>query len=288
MTSRRPAVTAAGFFDGVHLGHRLVLRELRAAASQSGARAVALTFRNHPLSVLAPEKAPLLLSTPQDRVEMLREYGAGETLVLDFTPELAATPAEDFVSMLVARLGRIECVFCGAGWRFGAGGRGSAATLRAAGIEVRETPFAEYEGARISSTRIRAAVAAGDIPAAAAMLGRPFCVSGETRSGKGEGKALGFPTVNIVPDAGMCLPPCGVYAIEGGVANLGFAPTFGDRAWEEPVLEAHYFEAPPRLAAGERARVPLLRFLRPEKRFASAAELRAQIARDAAEARKPL
>ena len=156
--------------------------------------------------------------------------------------------------------------------------------LWAAGIDVRETPFAMSGGERISSTRIRAAVRSGDLAAAAAMLGRPFALCGAVRPGKGEGRKLGFPTVNIVPAAGMCLPPRGAYAIDGGVANFGTAPTFGEDALSEPVLEAHYFARPPDFPDGG-AEVPLLRFLRPERRFADVASLRAQIAMDIAAAK---
>ena len=284
MTSPRPAAVAIGFFDGVHLGHRTILRALRDAASASGARPAVLTFRNHPLSVIDPGAAPPLLMTGERRLAELSGAAGCEVVALDFTPALAAMPPEEFIAELHGMFGRVSCVFCGPGWRFGAQGRGNAALLAAAGIEVRETPFAMESGERISSTRIRAAVRSGDLASAAAMLGRPFALCGAIRPGKGEGRNLGFPTVNIAPAAGMCLPPCGVYAIEGGIANLGTAPTFGDRAWKAPILEAHYFSRPPDFPCGA-AEVPLLRFLRPERRFPDVASLRARIALDVAAAK---
>ena len=284
MTSARPAAVAIGFFDGVHLGHRRILRALRDAASAAGARPAVLTFSNHPLAVVDPKSAPPLLMPRARRIAELAAAAGCEVAALDFTPALAAMAPEDFIARLHAMFGRVSCVFCGPGWRFGAQGRGNAATLAAAGIDVRETPFAMSGGERISSTRIRAAVRSGDLAAAAAMLGRPFALCGAVRPGKGEGRKLGFPTVNIVPAAGMCLPPRGAYAIEGGVANFGTAPTFGEDAWSEPVLEAHYFARPPDFPDGG-AEVPLLRFLRPERRFADVASLRAQIAMDIAAAK---
>ncbi|MGN0833916.1 MAG: bifunctional riboflavin kinase/FMN adenylyltransferase [Kiritimatiellia bacterium] len=278
---------AVGFFDGVHLGHREILR---------GA-AAAMTFANHPLSVLAPARAPRLIMSVADRVAAIRACGVPDVTVLDFTPELAATRAEGFVDFLARRLGRRFRAFrCGANWRFGKGGEGNAEFLRQRGLSVEVAPYVEYRGERISSSRIRASLERGEIADANAMLGRNFRVRGRPVRGKGLGAQIGYPTVNLrlaapAPDAPLVLP-LGVYevALDGhrGIANYGLAPTFGDRAWPSPVLEVHLLSDRPALPdplSPAAAAVEIVRFLRPERKFASVGELQAQIAADCAAVR---
>lgn len=269
---------AVGFFDGVHLGHQRIL---------AGADAV-LTFRNHPLSMLAPERAPRLIMTPGRRIEAIRACGVREVFAVDFTAEVAATPPEDFIERFAPRTGGSPLsVRCGENWRFGRGGSGDAAFLRARGVPVEVVPYAEYRGGRISSSRIRAALESGAVEDANAMLGRPFEVEGEVFVGKGEGSKLGFPTLNVRPAALSLRIPLGVYAVEccgmKAVANFGVAPTFGADAWRAPVLEVHFAGTDAHVADGSVV-VRLLRFLRPERTFASLDELKAQIAKDCAEA----
>lgn len=267
---------AVGFFDGVHLGHQAILRGATSA----------LTFANHPLSVLAPEKAPPLVMSVEDRIAAIRACGVRDVTVLEFTRELAAMPPEAFVrERLLA--GRPDVtVVCGANWRFGAGGAGDADFLRAAGLAVEVVPYAVFDGRPVSSSRIRSALARGDLAAANAMLGRPFAVTGVTAKGKGLGTELGAPTVNLVPSPVPVLPR-GVYVVgmngRKGVANWGLAPTLGGRSWREPVLEVHLLGEGPvaDIANGEAVRVGFFRYLRAERTFATLAELRAQIARDA-------
>ena len=275
---------AVGFFDGVHLGHRKIL---------VGADA-AVTFSRHPLEVLRPERAPVLLMTVEERVAAIRACGVRLVTVLDFTPELARVSAEDFVKKLadVALNGQDArspasgaklVVRCGDNWRFGAGGKGDANLLRSRGLEVEVVPYATYRGEPVSSSRIRQALADGQVADAAAMLGRPFVVRGEVVKGKGLGRELGFPTLNVRPDRPLNLRR-GVYAVRlggvKGVANYGLAPTMGERAWREPVLEVHLLE--PFAAADSTAVVELVDFIREERRFDSAEDLRRQIALDCA------
>lgn len=268
---------AVGFFDGVHLGHQAVLA--RAAA--------ALTFRNHPLGVLSPGRAPHLLMSCDDRLAAIRSCGVRDVRALDFTPETAAMPAGDFVRTILSEACPDGVVFCGGDWRFGRGGEGDAAFLRAHGFCVEELPYAEYCGERISSTRIRAALAAGELGDAAAMLGREWCVRGVTAAGKGLGASLGFPTLNVqLPSLEIAIPR-GVYAVEAlgsrGIANFGVAPTMGASAWSSPVLEIHFPDGlPAPCAPGSPIEVALRRFVRPERTFASLAELAHQIALDCA------
>ena len=267
---------AIGFFDGVHLGHQAILRGASAA----------LTFANHPLAVLAPEKAPRLIMSVDDRVAAIQACGVGEVRVLPFDRRLAALPPESFLRDYI---GAGCAVRCGANWRFGAGGAGDAAFLRAHGVAVEVVPFAAYEGARISSSRIRAALERGEVEAANAMLGRRFVVHGTREEGKGLGRRLGFPTLNLSPEGLALRLPHGVYAVEvggaRGVANYGLAPTLGDAAWREPVFEVHFRDGDASAGGGQAAvSVELLRFLRPECAFASLEDLQRQIKADCQEA----
>ena len=275
---------AIGFFDGVHLGHQAILRGADAA----------LTFRNHPLTVLAPEKSPRLIMTCDERIAAIKACGVRDVTVLDFTRELAEMPAESFVSRyLLSSVPRLpSSVRCGANWRFGKGGVGNAAFLRAKGIDVVVAPYTEYRGERISSSRIRAALERGEIEDANAMLGRRFEVQGLKFKGKGLGAAIDYPTINLKLSTLNLKLPLGVYEVEvegrKAIANYGLAPTMGDKAWEKPVLEIHVLQT-----GGEDVRremldemtVSLVRFIRPEKKFDSVSDLQRQIAADCAAVR---
>ena len=269
---------AVGFFDGVHAGHQLLLERADAV----------LTFTNHPATVFAPERAPLLLMTAEDRLAALAADGRRRVVARDFTPVLAAQMPSDFAVSLRRDFPDLDTVFCGANWTFGAGGAGTPAFLRERGFRVEEVPFASWRGERVSSTRIRAALGNGDVAAAAEMLGRPYSVVGDVVRGKGLGRELGFPTINVRPALGNLPLGRGVYAVATplgrGLANWGVAPTMGDRAWAEPVLEVHLL-ADPSGPPPETMRVSFASFIRPERAFASVGDLRAQLARDCADAR---
>ncbi len=281
---------AVGFFDGVHLGHRRILARADAA----------LTFQNHPTTVFAPERAPALLMTRATRLRRVAEALRSPidscalpesaspidlpVRALSFTPALAAQSPADFADWLRATYPKLETIFCGANWTFGAGGRGNPDFLRARGFQVEVVPYVELDGQPLSSTRVRAAVAAGDLTSAAKMLGRPWTLEGELVAGKGLGRELGFPTLNIHPASNLVCPPCGVYAVETpygrGIANYGHAPTTGDQSWPNPILEVHVFAREVSAVPGEALAVEMTRFIRPERRFSSLAELKSQIARD--------
>ena len=264
---------AVGFFDGVHIGHQRILAHADAA----------LTFTNHPATVFAPDRVPRLLMTTEERLAAMSVQGVRRVVARDFTPALAAQAPEDFADSLRREFPDLDTVFCGPNWTFGAGGFGTAETLRALGFRVTEVPFATWRDEPVSSTRIRAALGEGDVSAAAAMLARPYSASGRVVSGKGEGRALGFPTLNVVPSLGDLPLARGVYAVETalgrGVANWGVAPTMGDRAWPEPVLEVHLL-TPPSTPPPTTLRVAFTAFIRPERTFDSVAELQAQLVRD--------
>ena len=281
---------AIGFFDGVHLGHQAILRGADAA----------LTFRNHPLTVLSPERAPRLIMTPEERVAAIKACGVEAVTVLEFTRELAEMPAEEFAARyLTSSVSRLpSSVRCGANWRFGKGGAGDAEFLRKLGVAVEVAPYAEFKGEPISSSRIRGCLENGEIEDANAMLGRRFQVSGFRFQGKGLGGKIGYPTINLeISERESC--ECGessrislkrgVYEVEvggvKGIANYGLAPTMGDKAWTRPVMEIHL------LGQGDEAvrrktldgmKVSLVRFIRPERKFETIEDLQRQIAADCA------
>jgi len=266
---------AVGFFDGVHLGHQAILRRAKRA----------LTFGNHPLSVIAPGRAPRLIMSPEEKVAAIRACGVDEVEVVEFTPELAKLSPDEFAARyLTGPQGVRRRIVCGENWRFGAGGTGDAEFLRARGFDVEVVPYAEFGGARVSSSRIRECLGGGEIEAAAGMLGRPVFVEGTRFRGKGRGAELGFPTVNLMPAAEPAsLLPLGVYEASAcgrvALANYGLAPTMGADAWAEPVLELHFVGEPPELPPGT-VRVELRRFVRPEAKFASLDDLKRQMSVD--------
>ena len=270
---------AVGFFDGVHIGHQAILRRADRA----------LTFRNHPLSVLAPERAPRLIMSPEDKAAAIRACGVGDVELVDFTPELAALSPEEFAARHFVAPDGTRCrVVCGENWRFGAGGRGDADFLRSMGFVVEVVPYAVCGGERVSSSRIRKCLVDGDIETAAMMLGRKVAAEGLPFKGKGRGAELGFPTVNLrIAESPASMLPLGVYVVEvcgcAAVANYGKAPTMGEEAWNEPVLEIHFIGNPPAMQ-GEKVRVEFRRFIRHERKFASVEGLKRQISADIASA----
>lgn len=283
-----PVHLAMGFFDGVHRGHRQVI----ASADTPGARRAVLTFDQHPLALFAPERQPQLI-TPDwaQKAALLTAAGAEHVLVLPFTRELAALAPHAFLDAL-RETGRVVGFSVGRNWRFGAQGAGDAACLMAYaaehGLRAVINNLAECRGERICSSRIRELLAAGNMDAAADMLGHPFAVAGMVEHGQHLARTLGFPTANIRVAQPAALPPFGVYAAEvavdgaryRAVASLGIRPTI-EEAEKVVRLEAHLLGFSGDLY-GQHLTFELTRFLRPERKFASVEELRAQIARDVA------
>lgn len=282
----RPVHLAMGFFDGVHRGHRQVI----ASADTAGAARAVLTFGQHPLALIAPERQPLLL-TPDaaQKAALLEEAGAEILLVLPFTRALAALSPRAFLDTLT-ETGKIVGFSVGRNWRFGAEGAGNAAFLTAyaaeRGLRAVINNLAESRGERICSTRIRELLAAGDLAAAAEMLGHPFSIAGLVEQGQHLARTLGFPTANITVSPAAALPPFGVYAVETcidgtryrGIANLGIRPTIRE-AQKIVRLETHLFGFSENLY-DHPLTVELTRFIRPERPFSSLDELRAQIEQD--------
>lgn len=295
-SGRGPVVATVGVFDGVHRGHRAILRATLAAARRRGGTAVVMTFDRHPLATLAPAAAPRRLMTLEQRLARLAAAGVPACAVLPFDRRVAALPAEAFVRrVLVGRI-RARHLVIGYDFHFGRGGRGDAALLAVLGgrlgFSVATVPPVLAGGEPISSTRIRRLVALGRLPHAARLLGAPFALSGARVHGRRLARRLGFPTINLDP-AGACLPPFGVYAVRlgadrrPGVANLGVRPTV-ERRPRRPLLEVHVLGRPPAIPAGRQVEAEFVRFLRPERAFPSLEALRRQIGRDVAAARRAL
>ena len=293
---RGPIVLAAGFFDGVHVGHRRVLNGTVAAARRRGGQAWALTFDQHPLAVLAPDQRPPLLTPLEVRLERLAATGLDGCLLLPFTRELAAQTPEEFVARLCTSRHALAGIRCGANWRFGARAVGDVAMLtrlgRIHGFRVTVVPAARHAGRPISSTRIRTAIQRGRLADATAMLGRPYSIREVVVRGRGVGRTLGMATANLHPSADV-LPPIGVYVVRtwigdrpvDGVASLGYRPTFADARPEAPILEAHFLDFEGDLY-GATLDIAFLVRLRGEHKYPSPAALMAQVRRDIAAARR--
>ena len=292
-----PIVLAAGTFDGVHLGHQALIRQAMEEAASCGGTAVVMTFDRHPASLLHPEKAPRLLIRNDQKIALLGEMGVPALLLLPFTSKLASVPARDFIASLVHLSSPLRAICVGSQWSFGKGGEGNIDRLRELGaewnFEVLQIDPVEIGGSPISSTRIRTAIASGNLDQASACLGRPFRVSGEVVTGAGLGSKIGFPTANL-DVAGMQLPPNGVYAVKvyrnesilPGVCNIGLRPTV-DASATAPVVEVHIFDVSANLV-GENLSLEFVKYLRSEQRFSGIEELKEQISRDCVAARKTL
>ena len=218
---RRPRRIAVGEFDGVHLGHREVIR----------GNDTVLTFEPHPLVVVHPKIAPKLLTSLEVKVELISELGVDELVVISFDEAFASESPQEFIdTVLIDRLGATS-VSVGDNFRFGHSAAGDACLLAADGrFETRVVPLVSADGAVVSSSRIRALVAAGEVEAAGRLLGAPFRLRGEVVAGDRRGRTLGFPTANIVPDDRLAYPGHGVYACRIGeqvaAVNVGIRPTF--------------------------------------------------------------
>lgn len=287
-------VITVGTFDGVHRGHWQVLQELRRRADALDAPALLVTFDPHPLVIVRPEAAPPLLTTPVEKMEILAESGLDYAVFLSFTRALQQYSPERFVEeILIRRYGLAQLVI-GYDHGFGRGRSGDVDTLRrigaARGFEVHVVEPVESGAEAISSTRIREAIQAGDMAAAAAGLGRPYPVRGVVVRGEGRGRSLGFPTANIrVPSTDKLLPREGVYAVRGvlrggaydGVLHLGPRPTFRG---SPPSFELHLFDFG-RDIYGEEVRVDFHARLRDIQPFRTPEELVAAIREDCRAAR---
>jgi riboflavin kinase / FMN adenylyltransferase len=269
---------AIGTFDGVHVGHRAVI---------DGADTV-LTFEPHPLRILHPEAAPKLIMSFEIKRDVIEGLGVDELVVIPFDEEFKRIEAEEFVrGVLIDRLGA-QTVSVGENFRFGTGARGDPEMLAAhREFETRVVPLVEVDGETVSSSRIRALIAAGEMAAATRCLGAPFLFEGQVVEGDRRGQTLGFPTANLVPDDALVVPGHGVYAgfADGRPAaiNVGVRPTF--ETGRGLLVEAYLIDFEGDLY-GRQLRVAFIERLRGERRFENVEELVAQMRRDVDEARE--
>jgi len=302
---RGPLHLAIGVFDGVHLGHQAVIEAARRtpgeAAAERAGLPVAVTFDPHPVEVLAPGSAPRLLTSTAHKLRLLERVAKVRcACVVTFDEAFSRLTGEAFVEQFVEasrRADGVASVSVGEDWLFGARRSGDVALLRRLGekhgFEVNAVPTVAAEGMRVSSTRIREAVGAGDFEIARALLGRSYTVYGTVIEGRRLGRTIGFPTANFTVHREQ-LPPTGVYAVRAtgagdgwdGVANLGYRPTVEDGETRR-LLEVHLFGLDHEIY-GEDLEVEFVRFLRPEQKFDGIEALKAQIAADAAAAREAL
>lgn len=288
-----PCALTIGNFDGVHAGHRRILRRVVEVAGRQGWKASALTFDPHPAQIVAPERAPQLLSTPEERCEWMRQEGIEQVLILPFTRELSRLSPEEFVRGVLVEALETRAVLVGENFRFGyqhAGDTEQLAELgRWLGFHTEALAAVRVRGRTVSSSEIRRLIQAGAVGVACRLLQRPYRMEGKVVAGRGLGSRQIVPTLNLAPGDAL-LPATGVYITRTSdpsdgrrwpsVTNVGRRPTFdvGELMVETFLLEP--FDRTPKSI-----RVEFLRRLREERKFPDAAALRAQILRDAERAR---
>ena len=273
----RPRHVAIGTFDGVHVGHQAVIDDADTV----------LTFDPHPLEILHPPAAPKLIMSGEVKRDVIDGLGVDELVVIPFDEEFSTIPAEGFIEqVLLERLGA-ERVSVGENFRFGAKAKGDPEMLEGRDeFETRVVPLIEVDGETVSSSRIRALVAAGEVEEALRCLGAPFMLEGEVVEGDKRGRELGFPTANLIPDDRLVIPGHGVYAAfangHPSAVNVGVRPTF--ESGRGVLIEAYLIDVDEDLY-GQNLRVAFVSRLRGERRFPNVEELIAQMRIDVEEAR---
>lgn len=288
-----PVVLAVGNFDGVHLGHAALVRQLAEAADRLQLVPTVLTFEPHPREFFAPDSAPARLTTLREKLELLADAGAAQAMICPFNAAFSSLTADEFIEQVLVRSLQVRHLIIGDDFRFGRGRVGDFALLQAAGrrfgFTVEAMQSVMVGGERVSSSAVRTALAVGDMERAARLLGRPYVIDGRVAHGDKLGRQLGFATANIRIKHNP-LPMTGVFAVEvsglgdvplPGVANLGIRPTIGGT---RPLLEVHLFDFN-RDIYGAHLSVRFVHKLRCEQRFPNLDALKAQIAADATAAR---
>ena len=290
-----PLHLAIGVFDGVHVGHRALMREVAERARAAGALPLAATFDPLPIELLAPGAPPSALTDIDERADLLEQAGAAAVVVFRFTREFAELTPDEFAQR-IADAGDVRSICAGEDFQFGRDRAGDLEMLRVLGkkygFKVDVAQPVRIDGEIVSSTRVRNALLAGDVSGAARLLGRSYDVAGIVEHGDKRGRALGFPTVNLRLPRNRLLPRDGIYAVWADVAgkramaaaSLGIRPTFGGG---ERRLEAYLLDFSSDLY-GDRIRIEFVKRLRDELRFASAADLSTQIAKDVDQTRAAL
>jgi len=287
LSSEKDMLLTIGVFDGVHLGHKYLISQLKERARQQNLLSGVVTFRQHPLEVLSPQTELPYLTNLEEKVNLLKKEGVEAVITLSFTPELAQLSASQFVSLLKKYL-RMRGLVIGPDFALGRDREGNADTLRKLGQEmgfsVTVIPPVKINGEIVSSTAIRNALANGDMKRVVSLIGRPFSLQGRVTTGAGRGLKLGFPTANLEIDPKQTLPPEGIYAtwayIDGkayqSVTNIGRRPTFGGNG---RTVETYILNYRGNLY-GRELKIELVERLRGEKRFDTVEELKKQITED--------
>lgn len=297
LEEERGSVVTIGTFDGVHLGHRMLINRAIAAANVAELNSCVVTWDRHPAVTLRPDKAPPALASPERKFELVADLGPDLLVVLPFDAELSSMEAEDFATGVLGKGLQAKQVIVGEGWRFGRKARGTTELLtevgETSGFTVDPVSLEYVGGAVASSTRIRKLLAEGEMGAARELLGRPFDLDGVVEHGDARGKGLGVPTANVTPDPALVRPPRGVYAGRARVGdlwysaaiNVGVNPTFGGDEATTPVrVEAYLLDFDGDLY-DQTIRVEFWERLRDEKRFDSTEALVEQMHRDIAQTR---
>ncbi|HUB81509.1 MAG TPA: bifunctional riboflavin kinase/FAD synthetase [Bryobacteraceae bacterium] len=291
-----PCALTIGNFDGVHFGHRRILKQAVALAAERGWKSAVLTFDPHPTQVVAPDRTPVLLTSPAHRAELMDEEGIDEVLILPFTHEIAHLSPEEFVrQLLVDRLG-VRAVLVGDNFCFGYRQSGNVRLLAELGarlgFETRIVPAVKWRGLMVSSSGIRSLLKSGRVSLAGRMLEHPYGLDGAVVEGRGVGSKQTVPTLNLAPDSGL-IPAAGVYVTRvrslgdgrrwNAITNIGYRPTFG--ASDQLSIETFLLD-PFSGPAPQHIRVEFLWRVRDERKFESPAALKAQILRDVAVAQR--
>ena len=281
-------VLTIGNFDGVHLGHQAIFRMLIDRARERQGTSIVFTFMPHPLRVLAPERAPKLLSTYKDKFKLIENAGIDIIICANFTKEFANMPAEDFVNYFLCQILGVKEIFIGSNYLFGKGRKGSPELLKEiggkCGFTVTVVDEIKINNSVPSSSGIRTLIAKGKVDEASILLGRPYSVEGIVIEGAKRGKnILNMPTANLLT-ANELLPKDGVYAVAveingkkyGGATNIGFNPTFGDKNFS---FETHILDFNGELL-GKTLKISFIRRIRDEIKFLNAEALANQLRKD--------
>ncbi len=281
---QKASALTIGSFDGVHIGHRALLKELKERGYS-----VVITFENHPAEVVRPDTVPSKLCSTPHKLKLLEESGVDVVILLKFTSELSLLSAEEFL-LKVRKAVPFDTLLLGPDATLGKDRQGDQKRLQKIAKELsfhlEHLQALTFEGTKISSSAIREKIRAGDLATAEQLLGRKFSIFAPIHTGAGLGKKIGFPTLNLSVES-LCLPPLGVYAVSlnswHGVANLGVAPTV--RKDLQPILEVHLFDYHPEIQDQSFVEVTFEKYLRPEKKFENVEQLKIQIAQDVRDAK---
>ncbi|HAG51751.1 MAG TPA: bifunctional riboflavin kinase/FAD synthetase [Deltaproteobacteria bacterium] len=283
----KPPIITLGNFDGVHIGHQQVLRAVKERSGQLKLPSIVYTFDPHPLKVVAPHKSPLLLTTPEEKIELLKKSGIDYLILARFTKDFASQHPRKFVADILVKQLNAKEIWVGHDYAFGKGRGGTIKYLKELGNELGFRVYVIHaykkRGAIVSSSKIRKYLIEGTVKEAAAFLGRPYALSGKVVKGRNIGKHLGFPTANILVHNEL-IPKDGIYAVRvflgkkiyKGAANIGFAPTFHTK---RRAVEVHIIGFKGNIY-GKKIKMEFEERLRGEKVFKSARELAIQIRKD--------